>query len=267
LISNYDDSGPSTSPKIPISHDDEEQCRLYYYRFSLSPGSSNIITHEFALSAISFEFPTVSPLTDMSRARYIYGCSTLDESFGAALGKATKIDVLVRIDVQTLLARANDSPPEAISGCVDNRNINEILASKDINDPIKVFRLPPNHFGQEAKFVPRRATNEGVPGDVALAEEDGYLLFYVFNEDQLDEEGECRADAKSELWVLDARDMQTVVCKVQLQTRIPYGLHGNWFTEEDIQRQRNVQTLRSESYPRSDSRLSHLRKALISYLG
>ncbi|EFQ92861.1 hypothetical protein CFE70_008662 [Pyrenophora teres f. teres 0-1] len=263
-MSHYDDSGPATTPKIPISHDDEEQCRLYYYRFSLSPGSTNTITHEFALSAISFEFPTVSPLTEMSRARYVYGCSTVIESFGAALGKATKIDVIVRIDVQTLLARAHDSAPEAISGCVDNRNIDEVLASKDINDPIKAFRLPPNHFGQEARFVPRRATEEG---DVAVAEEDGYLLFYVFNEDQLDEEGECKADAKSELWVLDARDMQTIVCKVQLQTRIPYGLHGNWFTEEDISRQRDFKTLRSETHHTSDSRWSHLQKSLISYLG
>ncbi|EDU50284.1 retinal pigment epithelial membrane protein [Pyrenophora tritici-repentis Pt-1C-BFP] len=170
----------------------------------------------------------------------------------------------IRIDVQTLLARADDSAPEAISGCVDNRNIDEVLASKDANDPIKAFRLPPNHFGQEARFVPRKATGQG---DVALAEEDGYLLFYVFNEDQLDEEGECKPDARSELWVLDARDMQTVVCKVQLQTRIPYGLHGNWFTEEDISRQRDVQTLRSETHHPSDSRWSHLQKSIISYLG
>jgi hypothetical protein len=98
-------------------------------------------------------------------------------------------------------------------------------------------------------------------------EQEGYLLFYVFNEDQLDENGECKADAESELWVLDASDMQTVICKIQLGTRIPYGLHGNWFTEEDISHQREVATVRSESDVQSETGSSNLRKSLISYLG
>ncbi|RAR05543.1 carotenoid oxygenase [Stemphylium lycopersici] len=264
----HDQPGPSTmSSNIPISYDDEEQCRLYYYRFSLESGTANTITHQFALSAIPFEFPSISPLTEMARARYVYGCSTMDESFGAALGKATKIDVLIRMDVQSLLKRAQDSPPEEITGCVDNRSIDEILASEDPNDPIKTFRLPPNHFGQEARFVPRKPSKDVVTHDADSDELDGYLLFYVFNEEQLDQEGECGPDAKSELWVLDARDMQTVVCKVQLATRIPYGLHGNWFTEEEIARQRDVEKLRSESGDCYDTRWSHLQKAIISYLG
>ncbi|KAF1838501.1 carotenoid oxygenase [Decorospora gaudefroyi] len=258
---------PNSSPQILISHDDQEQCRLYYYRFSLEPGSSNIITHQFALSAIPFEFPTISPLTEMERARYVYGCSTSIETFGAALGKATKIDILVRIDVQTLLSHAQSSAPEAITGCVDVRTVEQILASRDISDPIKAFKLPPNHYGQEARFVPRRPRNDAHIDSFDCPEEDGYLLFYVFNEEQLDEDGECRDDAKSELWVLDASDMQTIVCKIQLGTRIPYGLHGNWFTEEDIKSQRDFETLRSESDNTADSGFVHLRKALISYLG
>jgi carotenoid cleavage dioxygenase-like enzyme len=252
---------------IPISHDDEEQCRLYYYQFSLAPGSSNTITHEFALAAIPFEFPTMSPVTEMSRARYIYGCSTTDESFGAALGKATKIDILVRVDVQTLLSRAEQSAPQAITGCVDTRSMDQILASKDRNDPIKAFKLPPNHYGQEARFVPRTSTKSVADDCADTAEKDGYLLFYVFNENQLDENGECRADAESELWVLDASDMQTIICKVQLGARIPYGLHGNWFTEEDIAHQREVATVRSESDGQLEAGSSNLRKALFSYLG
>ncbi|EMD65354.1 hypothetical protein COCSADRAFT_35412 [Bipolaris sorokiniana ND90Pr] len=265
--STFGPGSSSMASNIPISYDDEEQCRLYYYRFSLESGSKNTITHQFALSAIPFEFPTVSPATEMVRARYIYGCSTSDESFGAALGKATKIDVLVRIDVQGLLRHAQHTAPESITGCVDNRSIDEILASADPKDSIKAFRLPPQHFGQEAKFVPRKASKKAVADDSDSDELDGYLLFYVFNEDQLDEEGECRPDAISELWVLDARDMQTVVCKVQLGTRIPYGLHGNWFTEEDIAKQRQVEKLRCETEMVCDTRWSHLQKALVSYLG
>ncbi|KAB2107412.1 hypothetical protein AG0111_0g3792 [Alternaria gaisen] len=268
LLGQHNEPESSRAPhNIPISHDDEEQCRLYYYRFSLAPGSSNIITHEFALAAIPFEFPTISPVTEMSRARYIYGCSTSDESFGAALGKATKIDILVRVDVQTLLRRAQQSPPQAVNGCVDNRSIDEILSSNEGNDPIKAFQLPPNHFGQEARFVPRKMTEAEADAGAGAIEQEGYLLFYVFNEDQLDENGECKADAESELWVLDASDMQTVICKIQLGTRIPYGLHGNWFTEEDIAHQREIATVRSESDVQSETGSSNLRKSLVSYLG
>jgi len=268
LLGQHNEPESSRAPhNIPISYDDEEQCRLYYYRFSLAPGSSNTITHEFALAAIPFEFPTIHPATEMSRARYIYGCSTSDESFGAALGKATKIDILVRVDVQTLLRRAQQSPPQAVNGCVDNRSIDEILASNDHNDPIKAFQLPPNHFGQEARFVPRKMKEAEADDGAGATEQEGYLLFYVFNEDQLDENGECKADAESELWVLDASDMQTVICKIQLGTRIPYGLHGNWFTEEDIAHQREVATVRSESDVQSETGSSNLRKSLISYLG
>jgi carotenoid cleavage dioxygenase-like enzyme len=266
VIHRYDESNASRSTsQIPISHDDQEQCRLYYYRFSMQQGASNSITHQFALAAIPFEFPIISPHTEMETARYVYGCSTSVESFGAALGKATKIDVLVRVDVQALISRAHSSAPEAINGCVDGRTIDQIIASRDVDDPIKTFQLPPNHYGQEARFVPRRTKCDAI--DSTWAEEDGFLLFYVFNEDQLDEEGECRADAQSELWVLDASNMQDVVCKIQLGSRIPYGLHGNWFTEEDIQSQREVEVLRSEVDNDGDSRLRRLQKTLVNYLG
>jgi carotenoid cleavage dioxygenase-like enzyme len=268
LLGRHNEPESSRAPhNVPISHDDEEQCRLYYYRFSLAPGSSNIITHEFALAAIPFEFPTISPFTEMSRARYVYGCSTSDESFGAALGKATKIDILVRVDVQALLSRAQKSPPQAVDGCIDTRTMDEILGSTDRNDPIKAFQFPPNHFGQEARFVPRSVNKSAVGNETEFAEEDGYLLFYVFNEDQLDEDGECKADAESELWVLDARDMQTVVCKIQLGARIPYGLHGNWFTEADIAQQREIATVRPVSDGQPEAGSSKLRKALVSCLG
>ncbi|KAF1913522.1 carotenoid oxygenase [Ampelomyces quisqualis] len=264
LLSQDDSEGSSSvRPQIPMSHDDEEQCRLYYYRFAMTPGAANTITHQFALSGIPFEFPTVSPLTDMTNAKYIYGCSTTDESFGAALGKATKIDLIIKMDVKALLAQAQRSPPASVTGCVDDRSIDQIMASTDLEDPIKTFKLPPNHFGQEPRFIPRQS---GSPGS-NLAEDDGYLVLYVFNEDQLNKAGECRDDAQSELWIVDAKTMCDVVCKIQLPTRVPYGLHGNWFSEEHIRRQREVQTLRTVQEPRPSTRGSWLRTKLINSLG
>jgi hypothetical protein len=182
------------------------------------------------------------------------------------LGKATKIDIIVRMDVKALLARTHHATPENITGCVDDRTVDQILTSRDHDDPIKAFKLPPNHFGQEPRFVPRRTGQPDCP-DTVFSEEDGYLIFYVFNEDQLDEVGECRADAKSELWVLNAKTMQDVVCKIKLPTRVPYGLHGNWFSEQHIERQRKVEALRSVPELDHGSFWSRTRGRFISYLG
>lgn len=249
-------------PMIPVSYDEQEQCRLYYYRFAMDNTRAEKVSNQFALSAIPFEFPTVSPLTDMSYARYIYGCSTSNESFGAALGKATKIDLIIRMDVTTLLARAQESPPTDITGCADDRSVDQILASRDRKDPIKAFRLPPNHFAQEPRFIPKA----NVAGQ-DLSEEDGYLMFYVFNEEQLEPSGECKEDAKSELWVLDAATMDRVVCRITLPTRIPYGLHGNWFSEEQIRSQREVETTRHPPEVRPSTRWLSIKQKLIGCMG
>ncbi|KAF2820031.1 carotenoid oxygenase [Ophiobolus disseminans] len=259
-------SSSRAHPPVPISYDDQEQCRLYYYRFAMNSKTSNEITHQFALSAIPFEFPTVSPVIDMMNARYIYGCSTTNESFGAALGKATKIDLIIKMDVRDLLARAHRSPPDQTTGCVDDRTIDQILASTDRRDPIKAFKLPPHHYGQEPRFVPRGSINS-THSDSENFEDEGYLIFYVFNEDQLDNMGQCGANAKSELWVLDAKTMENVVCKIELPTRVPYGLHGNWFSESHIMRQRKVQALRAVPELRHTTKWSRTRSALFRSLG
>ncbi|KAF2240391.1 carotenoid oxygenase [Trematosphaeria pertusa] len=248
----------NSPPSPPISEDDHEQCRLYHYRFPLSPETCNTITDQYALSPIPFEFPTVAPAHDMSFARYVYGCSTSNASFGAALGKATKIDVIVKMDVHILLARARNNPPQNITGCVDSRSIQAILSSRDPADPIQAFKLPPWHYAQEARFVARQPQ---------ASEDDGYLLFYAFDESQLDEHGECREDARSELWVLDARDMQTVVCRVRLPTRVPYGLHGNWFSEEQIRSQRAVESVRKMPERRNRTVWGKARGMIMKALG
>jgi len=196
---------------LAAASDEEEQCRLYYYKFSLEE-KENKISHQFALSAVSFEFPSTSEEAAMGPARYIYGCSASDTTFNTSLGKASKIDCLVKMDSQTLIKRGLKDPSVVpITGCVDQRTITEVIASKDPNDPIKVFQFPPRHFAQEPRFVSRKN---------GTSEDDGWLLSYVFDESQLDEDGECRPDAKSELWIIDARDMTTMVGKVHLPMRV-----------------------------------------------
>lgn len=247
---------PLLKPENTTVKTDNEQCRLYYYRFSILNGQP-VITHQYALSSIPLEFPTLNPTYEMSFARYIYGCSTSNESFGAALGKATKIDVLVKMDVQELLAHGQAFPPRSITGCVDSRNISHILATDDDEDPIRTFRMPPNYYAQEARFVSRACP---------ASEDDGYLLFYAFNESQIDDSGECRPDAISELWIIDAKNMRDVVAKVQLPQRVPYGLHGNWFTEKQIGSQRSIERVRTLPRESRDSIGKKVKRALISAL-
>ncbi|KAH8782394.1 carotenoid oxygenase [Hyaloscypha sp. PMI_1271] len=228
---------PSSSTTYPV---EEEQCRLYYFRFSLS-GAENTITHQFALTAIPFEFPSLRDDKSMSAARYIYGCSVSDSSFGAALGRAVKIDSLVKVDAEALLQRGNHHPPAPISGCVDARSVSEILESTNPNDPIKIFKLPQGFYAQESRFVPRQN---------GTSEDDGWILSYIFDESQLDEYGNAPPAAKSELWIIEAKEMKEVVCRVMLPQRVPYGLHGNWFSEEEILSQRPVESIRCLPAPK-----------------
>lgn len=234
VFSAGDLAAPTPIQDIASEEREEEQCRLYYYQFRLS-GSTNLITHQWALSAVSFEFPTLRDSASMSAARYIYGCSVAGASFGAALGRAVKIDSLVKIDVEALIQKGKRNAPLAIKGCVDMRGVQEVMSSKDPQDPIKIFKMPPGWYAQESRFVPRHNGS---------SEDDGWILSFVFDESQLDGLGECRLDAKSELWIIDARNMTDVVAKVYLPQRIPYGLHGAWFPEADILNQRQVKKTR-----------------------
>lgn len=233
--------------------DEEEQCRLYHYAFSLKTGH---ITSQYALSAIPFEFPSVHPDLEMQEARYVYGCSTTVTSFNAALGKATKINALAKVDSKALISRGEALTKQgklpSVTGCVDTRGASQVLRSSDSNDPIRIFRCPDGWFVQEPRFVPRHN---------ATAEDDGFLLTYAFNEGQLDADGEVPPDedlnrrAKSEFWIIDARDMKTIVGRVELPQRVPYGLHGSWFSEEQIRKQRPIDQIRTIASPNNDGGL------------
>lgn len=231
---NLDVPTPVTAAGVPV---EEEQSRLYYYSFDLSQDNKNTIRHQWALSSISCEFPTLRSDIAMSAAQYVYVCSSTADSFGMALGRAVKVNALAKFDVTALIAKGKKHPPVAVTGSVDDRTVKEIMASKNKNDPIKVFAFPEGCFAQECRFVPR------VP---SASEDDGWVLTYVFDEKTgLDEVGRCKPDARSELWIIDAKDMATVVAKIALPQRVPYGLHGCWFGEEEIKGQRDVQKLRS----------------------
>ncbi|KAI1827130.1 retinal pigment epithelial membrane protein [Xylaria intraflava] len=253
-------------PKTVVPEDiDEEQCRLYYYSFLLvAEGSAErpTIRNQWALSAIPFEFPTLSPQHAMSAARFIYGCITnAGLNHSAAPGKTAKIGYVGKIDVETLIAHGTAKPPQQIKGCVDERTIEEVMQSADANDPIKLFPMPEGWYAQEPRFVARQG---------ASSEDDGWLLTYVFDESQLDEQRECGDEAVSELWVIDATTMKDVVAKIRLPQRVPYGFHGAWFSEEDIASQRGFEAIRRETTMEEldvSSTLSRMRNLIENVLG
>ena len=252
LVFNAGDIAAPTPLRSTVEVE-EDQCRLYYYQFAMPPASlrtetGNSITNQWALSAIPFEFPSLRDDVSMTAAKYVYGCSVSGSTFGAALGRAVKIDSLVKIDVETLIKRGKLDPPTRVVGCVDKRSVSDVLASTDPDDPIKVFKLPIGWYAQESRFVPRAD---------GLSEDDGWVLSYVFDESQLDRYGNCLPNATSELWIIDARNMTDVVGKVHLPQRVPYGLHGNWFPEEQVNGQRPINAIRSIPNVRSQKSSHH----------
>lgn len=222
---------------------DVDQCRLYYYEFDLSSGR---ITSQYALAKIPFEFASTRFDVSMKRAKYVYGCSTTCASFGAALGKSAKIDIIVKVNVESLIAKGENQKANGllkpVDGCVDQRSLLQVLEDNDPQDDISIFQLPEGWFAQEPQFVARQT---------GQSEDDGFLLFYAFDEKQLNDQGDVSSDedvftrAKSELWVIDAKDMKTIIAQVKLPQRVPYGLHGSWFSADQIKKQRPFESIRS----------------------
>jgi carotenoid cleavage dioxygenase len=72
------------------------------------------------------------------------------------------------------------------------------------------FDLGPGRHSGEPYFVPRRD---------ASAEDDGYLMTFVFDAGR----------GASELVVLDAQDPgREPLARVMLPARVPFGFHGSW---------------------------------------
>jgi carotenoid cleavage dioxygenase-like enzyme len=91
-----------------------------------------------------------------------------------------------------------------------------VIAKYDLANGASVTHhdMGPNATFGEPVFVPR----EG-----ATAEDDGYLVTYVFD----------KSTETSRFVVLDAADMTAApIATVQLPQRVPNGFHGSWFADE-----------------------------------
>jgi len=79
-----------------------------------------------------------------------------------------------------------------------------------------------NKRGGECSFVPRSSPK---------SEDDGYLMTYVYDEEE----------KTTELWIMDALKMKnTPLARIVMPQRVPYGFHGIWLPESDIEQQRKT---------------------------
>lgn len=79
----------------------------------------------------------------------------------------------------------------------------------------------------EHSYGPGRATMEPVfvPKSTAGAEDEGWLLSYVYDQNT----------NTSDVVILDAQDFEgTPVATIHLPVRVPYGFHGNWVADSDL---------------------------------
>lgn len=229
-----------------LSRELSDVVRLTYMRFSMSETDSlrkdNAITHAFSLSAIPLDFPVVSHNHSMQQHRYVYGCTLRDGQFDSAL-EGAKIDCIVKVDAETLRQRGIDMANRNLLGRfeeVDTRTVAEILAQQQegtADSSIQIFDLPRGVHGQEPVFVPR---------ENAQTEDDGFLVFYAYDEAQLLPNGDAPDTSTSQLYIVDARKMgcadsrEAIVGIVQLPARVPYGLHSSYITAEQIESQIKV---------------------------
>jgi carotenoid cleavage dioxygenase len=88
------------------------------------------------------------------------------------------------------------------------------------------FRISALQTGASQAHVPAGGRGCGVrvfvPAAGARAEDDGYLLSFVFDP----------ATQRSELLILEAANMASPpIARVHLPTRVPAGFHGSWVAD------------------------------------
>ncbi|EOA34535.1 hypothetical protein CARUB_v10022080mg, partial [Capsella rubella] len=162
---------------------------LYEIRFNMKTGSAS----QKKLSASPIEFPKINEFYTLKKHRYVYG-TILDNS------AVLKVIGVIKFDLHA----------EAEEG-------KKML---EVGGNIKgIYELGQGRYGSEAVYVPRGAAEE---------EDDGYLLFFVHDENS----------GKSCLKVIDAKTMSDeTVAVVELPHRVPYGFHAFFLTEEQLLKQ------------------------------
>ena len=98
----------------------------------------------------------------------------------------------------------------------------------------QTYHEGPNKWWSEAPFAPSEAPSEGpreapreAPTDSSAAEDDGYLVGFVWDGDA----------QKSKVVVMDAANISAgPICRITLPVRVPNGFHATWVSEARLKR-------------------------------
>ncbi|KAG0374589.1 Dixin [Mortierella sp. AD032] len=212
---------------------DPDKSYLTLFRFDLRSGETEMTT----LSQICSEFPIINFDRYMTPdLRYIFSASIEESAFNVGV----KWDGIVKTDVRAVIQKKNDL--QAV-GKLEAANVGgegrweigvENLAAVQAKTG-QAHRFGPHIYGSEPMFVANAPRADGQP----LAEDDGFLLVYVYDERQM-ENGVPKDKARqvTELWIYDAKEIgQGIdpIAKVKIPRRVPYGFHGLHLTKEQIQ--------------------------------
>ncbi|KAF9282259.1 hypothetical protein BGZ68_006095 [Mortierella alpina] len=212
-------------------HQDPDGAYLTLFRFDLKTMETQLTT----LSTTIAEFPVINFGWSMRpEQRYVYAATTSKP----APGEGVKPNGIIKIDVQAVLEKQREllrqGPLQNLGGHGRWEIGADALRQLEKNTS-STYLFGGKYFGGEATYVPKLPREKGE----VLEEDDGYLLVYVYDEDQIkdgvvkDDEGQF-----TELWILDARKLgpsDEPVAKVKIPRRVPYGFHGLHVTREQIQ--------------------------------
>jgi 9-cis-epoxycarotenoid dioxygenase len=81
-------------------------------------------------------------------------------------------------------------------------------------------------FGGEPFYVPRLTSSSMGNNGLLLDDDEGYIMGFVRDE----------REEKSEMVIVDSLSMKQVG-SVRLPTRVPYGFHGTFISEQDLKEQ------------------------------
>ncbi|XP_020574563.1 carotenoid 9,10(9',10')-cleavage dioxygenase-like [Phalaenopsis equestris] len=174
----------------PRDQTESAESRLYLMRFNMKTGAAT----QKQLSAPNIEFPRINESFTGRKQRYVYS-TILDNKY---------IKGIIKFDLLT----------EPVI-CQSQLEVGGNVAA--------IFEFGAGRFGSEAIFVPRTT-------DAAAEEDDGYLIFFVHDENS----------GKSEVNVIDAKTMSPeLVAVVELPSRVPFGFHSLFVSEEQLQIQQS----------------------------
>ncbi|XP_068637586.1 carotenoid 9,10(9',10')-cleavage dioxygenase [Aristolochia californica] len=162
---------------------------LYEMRFNMKTGAAS----QKQLSVSAVDFPRINESNTGRKQRFVYG---------TILDSITKVKGIIKFDLH--------AEPET--------GKSELEVGGNVQG---IFELGSGRYGSEAIFVPTK------PG-VSAEEDDGYLIFFVHDENT----------GKSEVNVINAKTMSPdPVAVVELPNRVPYGFHAFFVSEEQLQQQ------------------------------